>query len=115
MMDNKTFMIAGIIVALLIGTVAVFMASGDPDGLESTALLVQGEKSLTGPSPEDGDAEAIGFGTFEYNAPLPDYSMQGAGKLGDITALAAGILITFALILGVTWAVTSKASKSKSS
>jgi cobalt/nickel transport protein len=42
MMDNKTFIIAGIIVALLIGVVAVFMASGDPDGLESTALVVQG-------------------------------------------------------------------------
>ena len=44
MMDNKTFMIVGIIIALLIGVVAVFMASGDPDGLESTALIVQGQK-----------------------------------------------------------------------
>ncbi|MCK7505079.1 MAG: PDGLE domain-containing protein [Desulfobacterales bacterium] len=48
MMDNKTFIIAGIVVALLIGVVAVFMASGDPDGLESTALVVQGQKDLTG-------------------------------------------------------------------
>ena len=48
MMDNKTFIIAGIIIALLIGVVAVFMASGDPDGLESTALVVQGQKELTG-------------------------------------------------------------------
>ena len=29
-MDNKTFLIVGIIVALLIGVVAVFLASGDP-------------------------------------------------------------------------------------
>ena len=44
MMDNKTFIIVGIVIALLIGVVAVFMASGDPDGLESTALVVQGRK-----------------------------------------------------------------------
>ncbi len=51
MMDNKTFIIAGIVVALLIGVVAVFMASADPDGLESTALVVQGQKELTGNTP----------------------------------------------------------------
>ena len=47
-MDNKTFIIVGIAIALLIGVVAVFFASGDPDGLESTALMIQGQKSLTG-------------------------------------------------------------------
>ncbi|MDD4126597.1 MAG: PDGLE domain-containing protein, partial [Methanomicrobium sp.] len=83
-----------------------------PDGLESTAFVVQGEKTLTGASPEDGDAEAIGSGTFEYESPLPDYSMEGAGKMGDVIALIIGVLITFALVLGATWALTSKASKS---
>ncbi|WOF15739.1 cobalamin biosynthesis protein CbiN [Methanoplanus sp. FWC-SCC4] len=112
MIDNKTFIAAGIILAIVIGVVAVFMASGDPDGLESTALVVQGEKTLTGLSPEDGDAEAIGEGTFEYEAPLPDYSMEGAGKGGEIFSLIVGIFVTFALIGGVTWAITSKPSKS---
>ena len=112
MIDNKTFMIAGIILAIVIGVLAVFLASGDPDGLESTAFVVQGEKTLTGASPEDGDAEAIGSGTFEYESPLPDYSMEGAGKMGDVIALIIGVLITFALVLGATWALTSKASKS---
>ena len=82
MMDNKKFMAAGIIIAIIIGVVAVFLASGDPDGLESTALVVQDEKTLMGASPEDGDAEAIGS------------------------------FITFGLIAEVTWAITSKASKS---
>jgi len=45
MMDNKTFIVVGIGVALLISVVAVFMASGDPDGLESTALVVQDKKN----------------------------------------------------------------------
>ncbi|MBP2132885.1 cobalt/nickel transport protein [Methanomicrobium sp. W14] len=112
MIDNKTFMIAGLIVALIIGVIAVFAASGDPDGLESTAFVVQGEKTLTGASPEDGDAEVIGLGTFEYSSPLPDYALEGSGTAGQIFALIVGILITFALILGVTWAVTSKTSKS---
>lgn len=113
MMDNKQFMAAGIVIALVIGVIAVFLASGDPDGLESTALVVQDEKDLLGASPEDGDAEAIGAGTFEYESPLPDYSMgESAGKAGDIIALIIGIFITFALIAGVTWAVSSKTSKS---
>ena len=34
-MDNKTFIIAGILISLFIGVMAVFLASGDPDGLES--------------------------------------------------------------------------------
>ncbi len=113
MMDNKKFMIIGIVIALIIGVAAVFLASGDPDGLESTALVVQDEKDLLGASPEDGDAEAIGAGTFEYESPLPDYTMgEEAGKAGDIVALIIGIFITFGLIAGITWAVTSKASKS---
>lgn len=113
MMDNKKFMAAGIIIAIVIGVVAVFLASGDPDGLESTALVVQDEKTLLGASPDDGDAEAIGAGTFEYDSPLPDYSMgESAGAAGDIVALIIGIFITFGLIAGVTWAITSKASKS---
>ena len=48
MIDNKTFIIGGIIIALIIGVAAVFLASGDPDGLESTALVVQGQKTITG-------------------------------------------------------------------
>lgn len=113
MMNNKQFMVAGIIVALIVGVLAVFLASGDPDGLESTALVVQNEKTILGASPEDGDAEAIGAGTFTYESPLPDYSMgESAGVGGDIVALIVGIFVTFALIIGATWAITSKASKS---
>lgn len=112
MMTNKQFIVAGIIIALIVGITAVFMASGDPDGLESTALVVQGEKTLTGQSPEDGDAEAIGLGTFTYESPLPDYSMgEAAGTGGDIVALIIGIFITFGLIAGVAWVLTSKVTK----
>ena len=44
MIDNKTFIVAGLIIALIIGVIAVFAASSDPDGLESTALVYRGRK-----------------------------------------------------------------------
>jgi len=108
MIDYKTFIIAGLVIAIIIGVTAVFFASGDPDGLESAALFVQDEKTLTGLSPEDGNPEAVGTGTFEYEAPLPDYSMgEEGGKTGEIIALIAGILLMFLLGYGISRGITS--------
>lgn len=97
--NNTQFLIGGLVIAILIGGLAVFLASGDPDGLESTALYVQGEKTLTGDSPEDGDPEAVGVSdAVEYDAPLPDYSMgEEGGKPGELIAVFAGIGLVFAL------------------
>ena len=97
--SNTQFLIVGRVIAILIGGLAVFFASGDPDGLESTALYVQGEKTLTGNSPDDGDPEAIGVSdAVEYEAPLPDYSMgENGGKAGELFAVLAGIVIIFGL------------------
>jgi cobalt/nickel transport protein len=107
-MEMKQFLVAGIVLALLIGVAAVFLASGDPDGLESTALYVQNEKSLTGPSPEDGDAEAIGEGTFEYEAPMPDYGLgEVFGKPGEVVAILVGTLVALLLVFGVGKAVAT--------
>lgn len=107
-MEMKQFLVAGIALALLIGIAAVFLASGDPDGLESTALYVQNEKSITGPSPEDGDAEAIGEGTFEYEAPMPDYGLGDAfGKPGEVVAVLVGTLVALLLVFGVGKAVAT--------
>ncbi|WAC05929.1 MAG: PDGLE domain-containing protein [Methanoregula sp.] len=101
-MDNKTFLVIGIIVALLIGVVAVFLASGDPDGLESTALIVQGQKSLTGDTPPDAEIHEDTTGKFSYESPMPDYSLgEGLGPLGGIVAIVAGTLLAFALVLGI--------------
>lgn len=111
MMDNNKFLVTGLIIVILIGVTAVFMASGDPDGLESTALVIQGEKTLTGPSPEEGDAEAIGSGTFSYEAPLPDYSVAGAEKPGELFAVIIGIVFTLLIVGGASYIITSKGSK----
>jgi cobalt/nickel transport protein len=101
-MDNKTFIIVGILIAILIGVIAVFFASGDPDGLESTALIIQGQKSLTGDSPPNAEIHENTDGKFAYSAPLPDYSLgEKFGPLGGIIAIVAGTLLAFGLVLGI--------------
>ncbi len=101
-MDNKTFIIAGIAIALLIGVVAVFFASGDPDGLESTALVVQGQKTLAGDTPPDAEIHEDGEGKFAYESPMPDYSFgEQLGPLGGIIAIVAGTLLAFGIVLGI--------------
>lgn len=106
MIDNKTFLIGGIIVALLIGVVAVFLASGDPDGLESTALIVQGEKTLTGDTPADAEIHEDLTGKFSYESPMPDYSLgESMGSTGGIVAIVVGTLLAFGVVLGLAYAI----------
>ena len=106
MMDNKTFIIAGIIVALLIGVVAVFMASGDPDGLESTALVVQGQKTITGGTPENAEIQEDLNGKFSYTSLMPDYSLgEEMGPLGGLIAIIVGIILAFLVVLGLAYGI----------
>jgi cobalt/nickel transport protein len=108
--DNNTFIIIGVVLAIAIGVIAVFFASGDPDGLESTALFVQGEKDLMGQSPEEGDAEAIGTGVSVYSSPFPDYSMgEHFGPIGSIAAIVIGTLAMVAVALGAVRVIRMKA------
>ena len=102
MMDIKNFIIAGIVIALIIGVAAVFMASPDPDGLESTALVVQGEKTLTGDTPEEAEVVEDVHGGFAYDSPLPDYGMgESLGKTGELVAILVGIAVCFVIVLGL--------------
>lgn len=106
MMDNKTFIIAGIIVALIIGGIAVFMASGDPDGLESTALVVQGQKTITGGTPADAEIHEETAGRFAYSSPMPDYSLgEAMGSAGGLVAIIVGTIIAFLVVLGLAYGI----------
>ncbi len=114
MMDNRTFIIAGIILALLVGVVAVFLASGSPDGLESTALVVQGQKTLTGDTPEEAEIHEDTAGKFSYSSPMPDYSLgdeMGAG--GGIIAIVAGTILAFLVVLGLAYGIKAYAKPAK--
>lgn len=114
MMDNKTFIAAGIIISLLIGGIAVFMASGDPDGLESSALVVQGQKDLTGDTPEDAELIEETGGRFSYEAPMPDYALgEEMGPLGGIIAIVAGTIIALVVVLGLAYAIKSSGKPAK--
>jgi cobalt/nickel transport protein len=111
-MDNKTFLILGIAVALIIGVAAVFLASGDPDGLESTALMVHGQKTLTGTAPADAEIHPDTTGKFVYTSPMPDYSLgEKLGPAGSIAAIAAGTLLAFGLVLGISRFLTARKNK----
>jgi cobalt/nickel transport protein len=100
-MKTRTFIIAGIMIALLIGVLAVFLASSNPDGLESTALIVQGQKTLTGDTPPNAEVKENTEGRFSYTSPMPDYSLgEKMGSLGGIIAIVVGTLLSFVVVLG---------------
>ena len=106
MMDNRTFLIVGIIIALLIGVVAVFMASGDPDGLESTALVVQGQKTITGGTPADAEIKEDLSGKFSYNSLMPDYSLgEEMGPYGGVIAIVGGTILAFLVVFGLAYGI----------
>ncbi len=114
MIDNKTFIIGGIVIALMIGVVAVFMASSDPDGLESTALVVQGQKELTGATPENAEIQEDLNGKFSYESPMPDYSLgERFGPLGGIVAIVAGTILALLIVVGAIYSIkiAGKATK----
>lgn len=114
MMDNKTFIIMGVVVALLIGVVAVFMASADPDGLESTALVVQGQKDLTGATPEDAEIEEDLNGKFSYSAPMPDYSLgESLGSTGGLIAIIVGTFLAFIVVFGIAYGLKAAGKPAK--
>jgi len=111
-MDNKTFLAVGIVVALVIGVAAVFFASGDPDGLESTALMVQGQKTLTGNTPANAEIHEDTTGKFAYSAPMPDYSLgESMGQHGGVVAIIAGTLLAFGLVFGITRFLVARKNK----
>jgi cobalt/nickel transport protein len=100
---NMKFLIVGVLLALAVSIVAVFMASSDPDGLDSTALIASGQKTLTAPATgEDISVEAPGHLTYE--SPMPDYSLgERWGTMGGIIAMVIGTILTFALGIGIAW------------
>ena len=77
---DRNLIIIAIIICLIIGVLAPFIASPDPDGLEKTAEQIA--------TTED---------TPVIESPLPDYTYEPLGKYGEIAALITGILLTFAI------------------
>lgn len=83
---DKTFIIGGLIVAIVIAVLSPFLASPNPDGLEKSAQNLA--------VPDDG---------LGYQAPFQDYKVTvfGDSPLAEISALIIGILIALGLGYGV--------------
>lgn len=92
-MRTRTFVLAGLVVALLLAGVVSFYASGHPDGLEYVA-------EQTGFADTAEDSATAG-------GPLADYEVAGIGNSRLAVGLAgvAGVLITLVLAGALSYAV----------
>ncbi len=84
---NMKFLYAGIAIALLISVLAPFLASSDPDGLESAASGVIDEAKMT----EMEEMDPL------IGAPMPDYAIEGQGVIGEVLAIVIGTLLVLGL------------------
>lgn len=88
---NMKFLYAGIVIALLISVLAPFLASPDPDGLESAASSVIEESKL---SELEEQEPAV-------SSPMTDYTIEGMGKSGEVMAIAIGTIAVLAISFGL--------------
>ena len=88
---NMKFLYAGIAVALLLSVLAPFLASPDPDGLESAAGGVVEESKMS----ELEEVEPA------VSSPMPDYAIEGMGKSGEIMAIAIGTIAVLGISFGL--------------
>jgi len=88
--SNTKFLYAGIAIALLLSALAPFLASPDPDGLESAAGGIVEESKM---SQLEEMEPAV-------SSPMPDYSIEGLGKGGEVLAIAVGTIAVLAISFG---------------
>ena len=107
--------VAGITIALAIAIFAPYYASTYPDGLDSTFLAAYGAKDVSTVhidenmvgSAEAAVAEKTG-NTFAWQAPLPDYSLPGLDKPGEVLAILFGVIVLFILGFGISRFIARK-------
>ena len=95
---NRNLLIGGLLIALVIAILAPFLASTNPDGLESTA------ESLEVPESEPA-----------FESPLPDYAIPGMedNPWGGVASLIVGTILVLLVMLGLA-SIFSKKNGNKS-
>lgn len=85
---DKKLLIIGLLIAVVIGILAPFLASSDPDGLESAAEKL---------NPNALESEPI------VSSIMPDYSIPelGEGPFSGAIAILIGTMIVFVLAYGI--------------
>ena len=107
--------VAGISCALAISIFAPYYASTYPDGLDSTFLSAYGVKDVSTVHIDESKiiiaeaavAEKTG-NTFSWQAPLPDYSLPGLDKPGEVLAILFGVIVLFILGFGISRFIARK-------
>ncbi len=114
-MEKKTFLLVGIAVALVIAAMAPFLASSNPDGLESAFFGIFGAKEIQGSTLDEEQAGAaeeqvtgITGNEFSFGSLFPDYSIEGLGKSGEAAAVIIGTLLVLGIGLGLSRVVARK-------
>ena len=107
--------VAGITIALAIAIFTPYYASTYPDGLDSTFLSAYGAKDVSTVHINEskvGSAEAAVAdktgNTFAWQAPLPDYSLPGLDKPGEVLAILFGVIVLFILGFGISRFIARK-------
>ncbi|MCU0632661.1 MAG: PDGLE domain-containing protein [Methanolinea sp.] len=107
-MDTKNLLYFGVIIALVIAVAAPFIASSNPDGLESAFFGIFGAKEIQGSELDEDAAGAaeeqvqeITGNTFSFASPFPDYGIEGLEKAGEALAIVIGTLLVLAVALGL--------------
>lgn len=85
--SDKILIGVAVLICVVIACLSPFIASGNPDGLEKTAFYDVGQS-------EDIAYEAVA-------SPMPDYTFEPLGKIGEIGALIIGIVVVLVLGFGV--------------
>lgn len=95
---NKKLLLSGVAIALIIAILAPFLASSNPDGLDSTM-----EKVMENPETET-----------TYESPLPDYTIPFLGEdnpFGGVIALILGTLLVLGIAFGLGEIIKKKNGK----
>ena len=95
-------------IALVIAVAAPFLASGDPDGLESAFFSMYGAKPFMGSDLDEEAAAAaeeevvaVTGNDFSHEPLMPDYSIPGMDKAGEVLAIVIGTLLMLGLVFAV--------------
>ena len=115
MTGTRTFLIAGLAIVIVIAAAAPFIASSNPDGLESAFFGIFGAKEIKGSDLDEQRAGAaeeevagITGNDFSFGSPFADYSIEGLSKGGEVAAVIIGTLLVLGIALGLSRVVSRK-------
>ncbi|KXS42509.1 MAG: cobalt transport protein CbiN [Methanohalophilus sp. T328-1] len=91
MNQNMKFLLVGLAIAIVISVAAPFLASPAPDGLESSAENVIEESKFA----------VLEESEPAIQSPMPDYSIEGMGKSGEILAITIGSIAMLLIAYGI--------------